>query len=217
VSRAVRSIASGPSGTRGSGWLRGGPWPGSIIWRLTAHPTASSAPKRRPPSSTLRVCAAAWRRFSCSRTHARAKDSCANRRDSCAEARRWCASHGDSSSGTSNSCAHRTDSLAHSLDGRARRQDAHPKSDRLAPTWSKYAGECKRLAPRIQRMRGLNRSDSCRGSGMTDPSRGVTQTARRPTFSARRRRAGRSMGRPNDLTGPGAAAQPIRNASSAGS
>jgi hypothetical protein len=46
----VRSIASGRSGTRVSGWLRGGPWPESIIWRLTAHPTASSAPKGRLPS-----------------------------------------------------------------------------------------------------------------------------------------------------------------------
>jgi energy-coupling factor transporter ATP-binding protein EcfA2 len=51
VSRTVRSIASGRSGACVSDWLRGGPWPGSSIWRLTAHPTASSAPKRRPPSS----------------------------------------------------------------------------------------------------------------------------------------------------------------------
>jgi len=62
VSRTVRSIASGRSGTRVSGWLRGGPWPGSIIWRLTAHRCpgflgASSAPKRRPPSSVAALSA----------------------------------------------------------------------------------------------------------------------------------------------------------------
>ncbi len=55
VGRTVRSIASGRSGARVSSWLRGGHWPGSVIWRPPDHRCpgflgASSAPKRRPPS-----------------------------------------------------------------------------------------------------------------------------------------------------------------------
>ena len=80
---------------------------------------------------------------------------------------------------------------------------------------------------RLQRGRyagGPPATATCIGSkATTEPSCGSELYARSVPMSsasgvsARRRRAGRSMGRPNDSTGPGAPAQPTRNASSAAS